>query len=55
MLGAAADLDLCAETQRWLEEEARFPSTMVDRITPATSPATSPRSRRRRAWTTRGR
>ena len=38
VLGAAADLDLCAETQRWLEEEARFPSTMVDRITPATSP-----------------
>ena len=38
VLGAAADLELPAETQRWLEEEARFPSTMVDRITPATSP-----------------
>ena len=38
VLGAAADLELAAETQRWLEEEARFPSTMVDRITPATSP-----------------
>ena len=39
VLGAAADLSLDAETQRWLEEEARFPSTMVDRITPATAPA----------------
>ena len=37
VLGAAADLDLDPATQQWLETEAKYPSTMVDRITPATS------------------
>tara|TARA_B110000977_G_scaffold34145_3_gene45555 strand:+ start:5497 stop:7182 length:1686 start_codon:yes stop_codon:yes gene_type:complete len=37
VLGAASDLELDPATQQWLEEEAKYPSTMVDRITPATS------------------
>ena len=39
VLSAARDLDLDEALIRWLELEARYPSTMVDRITPATAPA----------------
>jgi mannitol-1-phosphate/altronate dehydrogenase len=45
VLGAVADLptellhgDKAVEFAKWLEEEVKYPSTMVDRITPATSP-----------------
>jgi len=33
---ALAD-QICAELRQWIEENGRFPSTMVDRITPATT------------------
>ena len=39
LLSAASDLNFDGEFARWLEEEVKYPSTMVDRITPATSPA----------------
>ena len=39
LLSAASDMNFDGEFARWLEEEVRYPSTMVDRITPATSPA----------------
>ena len=39
VINAARDASECTSAFRaWLEEEVRFPSTMVDRITPATSP-----------------
>ena len=39
VINAARDAPECDDAFRaWLEEEVRYPSTMVDRITPATSP-----------------
>jgi len=39
VINAARDAAECGDAFRtWLEEEVRYPSTMVDRITPATSP-----------------
>jgi mannitol 2-dehydrogenase len=52
VLGAAHNLpseltlgDRGVDFVRWLEEEVKYPSTMVDRITPATSPQVSRETR----------
>ena len=55
LLSAASDMNFDGEFARWLEEEVRYPSTMVDRITPATSRRTSPTWRRNSDGATSGR